>query len=174
MLPEQRLLNTVIGSTTEMHKPSIGFGIDLYGRARDVLDIVLSRMFVATSLPKTRLATIINEIDLLQRRTNSVGGYIFQPTKHAIRSAKSHIFMAYAKMGDAFPDPSFVLDGEQGIIIKWSKDGRTVRLNCFADPTDQDYIYFENGDYDVEDNITADKIQNRLNWLTQYERELAR
>jgi hypothetical protein len=34
-----------------------------------------------------------------------------------------------------------------------------------AELGDQDYIYFENGEYDVEDNVTPQKLQNRLNWL---------
>jgi hypothetical protein len=76
-------------------------------------------------------------------------------------------------MGRAFPRPLFVLDGEKGIIIKWVRNGYTVRLNCLSNEADQDYIYFENGEYDIEDNVTVEILQNRLNWLIQHEREPA-
>lgn len=68
-------------------------------------------------------------------------------------------------MGYEFPRPSFVLDGEKGIVLKWVQNGHSVRLNCMAEIGDQDYIYFENGEYDIEDNVTPTKLHSRLNWL---------
>ena len=120
---------------------------------------------------RTPLGSMIAELESLrEQRTNE-----FRPTKHAIRSAKFYLYEVYAKMFDRFPKPFFVLDGEGGIIIKWvGYNGRTVRLNCLADSTDPDYIYFENGEYDIEDNITPDRLKARLEWLTGHEREPAR
>ena len=120
--------------------------------------------------PQTRLGLIINELEATQH----VAGYVFKPTDHAIRSAKFYLIETYARMLGSFPTPSFVRDGERGITIKWTQGRRTVRLNCFADPCDADYVYYENGEYDVEDGITPDKLKARLEWLTQHEREPAR
>jgi hypothetical protein len=122
---------------------------------------------------RTLLAEIIYELDALKRRADNLADYSFRPTKHAFRSARFYIFETYAKMGDAFPRPSFVLDGAKGIVLKWFKNGYIVRLNCLPSQADSDYIYFENGEYDVEDNVTVDILSNRLNWLI-HEREPAR
>lgn len=117
-------------------------------------------------LPKSPLQTIIDDLERLEHRSN----YDFKPSRHAMRSARLYIFETYARMGSRFPRPSFVLDGEKGIIIKWVHNGHTVRLNCLPDESDDDYIYFENGEYDTEDNVTIETLHNRLIWLTQHER----
>ncbi len=119
---------------------------------------------------KSPLQVIIDDLESLKRRSNEH----FKPSKHAMRSARFYLFETYARMGHAFPRPSFVLDGEKGIIIKWVHNGYTVRLNCLPDESDDDYIYFENGEYDTEDNVTIDTLHNRLNWLIQHEREYPR
>lgn len=119
---------------------------------------------------KTRLELLIDELDALRLRRDPA----FRPSKHAYRSAKFYIFETYAKMRNSFPTPTFVLDGERGIILKWTHNGYTVRLNCLPDLGDQNYIYFENGEFDIEDNVTPDLLQQRLNWLMQHEREPAR
>lgn len=116
------------------------------------------------------LQSIIDDIDRLGLRSNPR----FRPTKHALGSAKLYVIQAYVRMGNEFPRPSFVLDGERGIVIKWQRNEHSVRLNCFADSRDDDYIYFENDVYDVEDNITPEVLHNRLNWLLRHEREPAR
>lgn len=113
------------------------------------------------------LQSIIDDIDRLELRSN----HHFRPSKHALISAKLYIIQAYVRMGVLFPRPSFVLDGENGIIIKWVKNGYSVRLNCLPNKSDEDYIYFENGEYDTEDNVTIDVLHNRLKWLLQHERE---
>jgi hypothetical protein len=118
---------------------------------------------------RTHLAEIFDELDALKRRANNLAYYSFRPTKHAFRSARFYIFETHAKMGDAFPRPSFVLDGEKGIVLKWFKNGYSVRLNCLPNEADDDYIYFENAQYDIEDNVTPDKLQQRLNWLLAHE-----
>ncbi len=120
--------------------------------------------------PRTLLETIIDDLDRLSRRAD----YFFRPSKHAIHSARFYIIETYIRMGDAFPHPTFVLDGEKGIIIKWCSNRHSVRLNCLSTSADEDYIYFENGEYDIEDNVTLETLQNRLNWLNQHEREPAR
>lgn len=165
MVTEQRFLNSSISGTAGT--PSIG----LYTRA---LESVMDFASLSTARVKTRLEIINDELDALMRRSDGIPGYTFKPTKHAYRSAKSYIFGTYAKMGNSFPTPTFVLDGERGIIIKWTHNGYTVRLNCLPEWGDQNYIYYENGDYDVEDNITPEMLKNRLQWLIQHEREPAR
>lgn len=165
MSTDQRFLNTGTGSTH-----SIGW----YGQLAQASASVIGWASLPTARVKTRLEMIIDELDALKRRPNDIPGYVFRPTDHAYRSAKLYIFATYAKMGINFPTPTFVLDGEEGIIIKWDQDGRSVRLNCMADWGEQNYIYFENGEYDVEDNVTPDTLQARLNWLIQHEREPAR
>jgi hypothetical protein len=125
--------------------------------------------FARTS-PRTLLETITDDLERLARRSD----FSFKPSKRAMRWAKFYIFETYARMEGAFPRPFFVLDGEKGIIIKWVKNGYTVRLNCLPNDGDQDYIYYENGEYDIEENVTPEILQNRLNWLNQHEREPAR
>src|SRR5215218_7643707 len=88
---------------------------------------------------KSLLQLIFDDLDRLELRSN----YHFRPSKHAMRSARFYILETYAKMGAAFPRPFFVLDGENGIIIKWVRNGYTVRLNCLSNESDDDYIYFE-------------------------------
>lgn len=117
--------------------------------------------------PTSFLQSIIDDIDRLQLRSN----YHFKPSKHAVISAKLYIIQAFIRMGASFPRPSFVLNGEKGIIIKWANNGYTVRLNCLARALDDDYIYFENGEYDIEENVTIDTLHNRLNWLIQHGRQ---
>lgn len=151
--------------------PSIG----LYSRLVHGSESVRDLAGLSTTRVKTRLEIINDELDALMRRSDGIPGYTFKPTKHAYRSAKNYIFETYTKMGNSFPTPTFVLDGEGGIIIKWTTpNGRSVRLNCLPDWADQNYLYFENGEYDVEDNITPDILRERLNWLIQHEREPAR
>lgn len=114
---------------------------------------------------RTPLAEIIDELDALKRRTDGLADDSFRPSKQAFRSARFYIFETYVKMTEAFPRPSFVLDGEKGIVLKWFNNGHSVRLNCMGEFGDEDYIYFENGEYDIEDKVTPQKLQNRLNWL---------
>lgn len=138
--------------------PSIGMRINVR-IARDV---------------RTHLAEIIDELEALKQRAETLPDSSFRPTNRALRYARFYIFETYGKMGSAFPPPSFVLDGEEGVILKWAKNGHSVRLNCLSGKTGQDYIYFENSEYDIEDDVTPDKIKDRLNWLNQHEREPAR
>jgi hypothetical protein len=132
---------------------------------RDTARLTLSRSFTESHAPQTTLQSIIDDLDRLNRRAD----YSFRPSKHAKRSARFYILETYARMGRAFPRPSFVLDGERGIVIKWERGGHTVRLNCFGDPRENDYIYFENNEYDTEDDVTPNSLQKRLIWLLKYE-----
>ncbi|HUS11296.1 MAG TPA: hypothetical protein VMZ30_12590 [Pyrinomonadaceae bacterium] len=161
MATEERfILDSITGTTG-----TTGLGQQLRGLIRTfhILPSVSGYSILSFTLtrPRTLLETIIDDLERLERRSD----YFFKPSKHAMRAAKFYIFETYALMGRAFPRPSFVLDGEKGIIIKWAKSGHTVRLNCLANESDDDYIYFENAEYDTEDNVTPEKLQNRLNWL---------
>jgi hypothetical protein len=166
MTEEQLVLRAIGGSTHASSQQWQGSQYDLYKNfIHIVLNVALTGLEIPVYHPKTRLGAIIDELDALRNRTNNIPGYIFKPTKHAIRSAKFYIIETYAKMRGDFPTPSFVLDGDAGIIIKWTRNGHAVRLSCMAELGEQDYIYFENGAYDIEDNVTPEKLQNRLNWL---------
>jgi hypothetical protein len=168
MVTEERLILSPITGIAQAPKEAQWreSRYDLYISYFEIaLDAMLTRWAISQYQPKTRLGAIIDELEGLRNRTNNIPGYVFRPTKHAIRSAKFYIIETYAKMLVNFPQPSFVLDGEAGIIIKWTCNGHSVRLNCMAELGEQDYIYFENGEYDIEDNVTPEKLQNRLNWL---------
>jgi hypothetical protein len=172
MVTQERLLLGNIASITRA--PRREWRESRYDFYLDFLSAIRMVTWTAIDIPsprsKTQIETIFDELDSLRNRTDNIPGYVFKPTKHAIRSAKSYIFYTYVKMMGTFPWPSFVLDGEAGIIIKWTRNRRTVRLNCMAEPGDQDYIYFENGEYDVEDNVTPNLLRDRLNWLIGQER----
>ena len=110
---ERLILNNITGTT--------GLGKPLTGRTIHVLPssggyIIFS---TAPTQPRTLLETIIDDLECLERRSD----YVFKPSKRAVRAAKFYIFETYALMGAVFPRPSFVLDGEKGIIIKWVKNG---------------------------------------------------
>lgn len=200
MTTEQILNSKSISTVSSIPEESLGAQIDLYRHVfiNAILGVGFVQFGVLVNSPelhvipssvspgsllgigasphtaRTHLAEIIDELDALKRRTSTIADFAFKPTKHAFRSVRFYIFETYAKMGHTFPRPFFVLDGEKGIIIKWVESGRTVRLNCLANESDQDYIYFENSEYDIEDNMTIDTLKNRLNWLIQHEREPAR
>ncbi len=171
MVTEERLIlgNVTRITPTAKLEQSRESGFSLYIRflhaVRDVGS--LAGLEIPASRPQTQLEIIIDELDHLSSRTNSIPGYVFKPSSYAIHSAKFYIYETYAKMMSTFPSPSFVLDGQEGIIIKWSINDRTVRLNCMGGPGDPDYIYFENGEYDIEDSVTPDTLKDRLNWLIQ-------
>lgn len=178
-MTEERLIQSDITGITHLFKRErAGEGkhdfYDFYDIWHEVLTAALTRFDILAPTPRTPLETIIDELDGLRSRTNSVPGHVFKPSKQAIRSAKFYIYETYAKMMGEFPRPSFVLDGKEGIIIKWTHNGHAVRLNCMGERGGQDYIYFENGEYDIEDNVTPETLHRRLNWLIHHEREPAR
>lgn len=169
MVTEERYIFDATTNTTDLGQFLPRFGQMLHVLPSD--DVITMRFSFVRTRARTLLETIFDDLERLGRRTN----YLFKPSTHAMRSAKFYIFETYARMGHAFPRPSFVLDGERGIIIKWTTaNGYSVRLNCLPADADEDYIYFENGQYDVEDNVTVETLENRLNWLIQHEREPAR
>ena len=155
MSTEERLIWNNIFNITGVGQTLANFPRTLPSGARYLVNQVWPTQ------PRTLLETIIDDLERLERRSD----YFFKPSEHAMRTAKFYIFETYALMGRAFPRPSFVLDGEKGIIIKWVKNGHAVRLNCLPNEADDNYIYFENAQYDTEDNVTPDKLRQRLNWL---------
>lgn len=165
MATDQRFFNTGIAATS-------GGLYGLVQAAAVAASPLLSAVGLAPAGGKSGLEIILDQLDALRSRPNNIPGYIFRPEPQAYRYAKLYIFELYGKMGRDFPTPTFVLDGVGGIIIKWAANGHAVRLNCCADPADN-YIYFENGDYNVEDDVTPETIKKRLYWLIQHEREPA-
>src|SRR5437764_9048519 len=126
MVTEEKLILSRVADTLTRGRSEGRY--DLYLLVwRTIRNVGWSTVFTFPAThPKTQLQTIIDELDDLSRRPNNIPGYAFRPSKHAIHSAKFYIYETYAKMLDAFPRPSFVLDGEEGIIIKWTHNGYTV------------------------------------------------
>lgn len=170
--PERLILNSVtdttglgqrLGRRDEIHVIPGRYASEQFRLAIRETVLTVVRTFTRPS-DKTLLQTIIDDLERIGRRAD----YLFKPSKHAMHSARLYLFETYLKMGAAFPRPAFVLDGEKGLIIKWVKNGYSVRVNCLPNETDGDYIYYENGEYDIEENVTPESIHNRLNWLNQH------
>ncbi|HSP64053.1 MAG TPA: hypothetical protein VLQ90_13785 [Pyrinomonadaceae bacterium] len=106
----------------------------------------------------TQLAQVIGELEKLKR--------IDGATPHAERVAKFYIFETYSKRGAAFPTPMLIADGEGGLVISWSANGRRVRLSCRAEFDQQTYLYYESPEvYDIEPDLTPEILEGRLDWL---------
>jgi hypothetical protein len=103
----------------------------------------------------------LNDLLTLENRN----GYTFQACLRAHAHAEVYLEAATAILGDKFPAPEFVPDGEGGIDIEWSKNARRLTLSCRATEDQNDYIYSEeNGVYDARD-FTLALLITRLHWL---------
>jgi hypothetical protein len=114
---------------------------------------------------EARLQNILNEITALEDNEN-VEGYIFKPTDHAVRTAKFYIEKIYSKMGESFPRPSFIPDGEGGIDIEWSVGRNELTLSCRAKTEQEDFLYVKKGDIRyTELDLSSTKIYKQLKEL---------
>lgn len=91
--------------------------------------------------------------------------YTLKPTPRAHSDTKVAIMDARDRMGEKFPLPRLVPDGDGGIVAAWSKGEKRVRLRIRADKETRDYIYYQSVDeYDVEP-VTNQNLAKRLEWL---------
>ena len=75
-------------------------------------------------------------------RNKDVDDYIFKPTSHAYRTARTYIKAMYPT-GLSLPMPDIDSDGTGGIIIQWHRSGHVVILGCRPERNQKDFIYYE-------------------------------
>lgn len=106
------------------------------------------------------LQTIFDDINELSAEEDR-DGYIFKPTPHARRNAKTFVSEAYRRMEGNLPRPRVVSDGKGGIIMEWQKDGDVVKLGCVSTDVKRDYIYYRQGNvYDVVEASVDDLVKH--------------
>jgi hypothetical protein len=113
---------------------------------------------------RTPLEQAERDLDSLLDAEN-VNGYKFKPTGRAYHYARRRLLAAYDIMGLAFSCPSIDSDGEGGIDLEWTHEGRTVILSNRGKAAQRDYIYFEDGRSYGGDDYSPEYLRDRLNWL---------
>jgi len=112
-----------------------------------------------------KLRTIFDRLSALKKINDVADEYTFRPTERAYISTKLTIMRTYQRMGERFPKPRIVPDGEGGIVATWRKNGRSVRLRFQEREDYNDYIYYQSdGEYDVE-AASVENLTKRLEWL---------
>lgn len=115
--------------------------------------------------PELELRTIFDRLSALKRINDVADEYTFRPTERAYINTKLTILRTYQRMGERFPKPRIVPDGEGGIVATWRQNGRSVRLRFQEKADYKDYIYYQSdGEYDVE-AATVENLTKRLEWL---------
>ena len=143
----------------------------LYTHVPDLIFVTKDAIFlvqvkVQPSNVTKQLNQIVGELDRLKNRDLCYED--FRITNYAYRTAKFYLLETFAKMVTSFPTPSFVSDGEGGVIIKWQRGARIVRLSCRAEIGQQNYLYWEaDNEYDIDENVTPSSLTRYLNWLNQ-------
>lgn len=111
------------------------------------------------------LRTIFDRLSALKKINDVPDEYTFRPTERAYISTKLTIMRTYQRMGERFPKPRIVPDGEGGLVATWRQNGRSVRLRFQEKEDYQDYIYYQSADqYDVE-AVSVENLTKRLEWL---------
>lgn len=114
---------------------------------------------------EVELRTVFDRLSALKKIKDVADEYTFKPTERAYINTKLTIMKAFDRMGERFPKPRIVPDGEGGVVATWRRNGRRVRLRFQATGDDQDYIYYQSGDdYDVE-RPSINNLRKRLEWL---------
>lgn len=115
--------------------------------------------------PEVALKDVFDKLSTLKSIEDVDDEYVFKPTERAFVRTKLSLLEMYDCMGDLFPNPRIVPDGEGGIVSVWSQDGRRVRLRFRATSEQRDYIYYQSqDDYDVE-KVTDKNLRKQLEWL---------
>jgi hypothetical protein len=111
------------------------------------------------------LRTTFDRLSALKKINDVADEYTFRPTERAYISTKLMIMRTYQRMGERFPKPRIVPDGEAGIVATWRQNGRSVRLRFQEKEDYEDYIYYQSdGEYDVE-AASVENLTKRLEWL---------
>jgi hypothetical protein len=111
------------------------------------------------------LRTVFDRLSALKKINDVPDEYTFRPTERAYINTKLTIMRTYQRMGERFPKPRIVPDGEGGLVATWRQNGRRVRLRFQEKEDYQDYIYYQSGDeYDVE-MVSVENLTKRLEWL---------
>src|SRR6266404_6623902 len=76
----------------------------------------------------TNTSPFLSDLDELLTLENG-NGYTFQASLRAHSHAEAYLEAATAILGDAFPFPEFIPDGEGGIDIEWTKNSRRLTLS---------------------------------------------
>ena len=96
-------------------------------------------------------------------RNENVDGYIFKPTRHSYKTAKTYIRALYPSDQD-FPQPEIDPDGLGGIELQWNRGARTLILGCRPNRNQKDFIYYQDGQHEVMEASPLD-LKERLTWL---------
>jgi hypothetical protein len=113
-----------------------------------------------------RRQQFIRELDSIMARGGRNNGRVGL-TVDAYRKAVGLITYLYSRLdSDAFPDPSFIPDGEGGIDIEWESDGKEIMMSCRAKPEDTGFIYLNLSDVPHTDLDTSpDRLYQYLRGL---------
>lgn len=114
---------------------------------------------------EAELKSIFDRLSDLKTIEDVDDEYTLKPTPRAHSDMKVAIIDARDRMGEKFPLPRLVPDGDGGIVAAWSKGEKRVRLRIRPDKETRDYIYYQSeGEYDVE-SATNENLTKRLEWL---------
>lgn len=114
---------------------------------------------------EVELLAVFDRLSALKKINDVPDEYTFRPTERAYISTKLTIMRTYERMGERFPKPRIVPDGEGGLVATWRQNERSVRLRFQEKEDYQDYIYYQSGDeYDVE-TVSVENLKKRLEWL---------
>jgi hypothetical protein len=133
---------------------------------RFILYVVHTVKAVSRRAPlEAELQSIFDRLSDMKKIEDVGDEYTLKPTPRAHSDMKVAIIDARDGMGEAFPLPRLVPDGDGGIVAVWSKGEKRVRLRIRAEKEERDYLYYQSEDeYDVE-SVTTDNLTKRLEWL---------
>ena len=105
------------------------------------------------------------KLDSMQNLENA-HGYTFSATPRAYKNAKLFLEgIRFQISADFRLRPSLMPDGEGGIDIEWESGEKEITLSCRGSESQQDFIYWQEGDkYDAGD-ATPELLRTRLHWL---------
>jgi hypothetical protein len=114
---------------------------------------------------EAELKSIFDRLSDMKKIEDVDDEYNLKPTPRAHSDMKVAIIDAHDRMGEKFPLPRLVPDGDGGIVAVWMKGEKRVRLRIRADKEARDYLYHQSVDeYDVEP-VTNENLTKRLEWL---------
>jgi hypothetical protein len=119
---------------------------------------------VCLRTPRTQSpAPILQNLGLLWKNEN-FEDYVFKPTTHSYRTAKSYIKALYPSDKD-FPEPAIDPDGNGGIELQWNHGRKILILGCRPNRGQKDFIYYQDGQHGMMEASPLN-LNERLTWLT--------